>query len=164
MSILVLGVGNILLSDEAIGVRVVEALAQRYHLPEKVEVLDGGTAGMELMEAMANREQLIIVDAVVTRKDVPGSVICLHDNAVPTLFCNKISPHQLGLSDVLSALRFTGEYPKKLTLIGVIPASLEPHIGLTPVVSQSLESALDAVLSELSASGVALTPREARYG
>ena len=59
MRILVLGVGNILLSDEGIGVRVIEALEQRYVMPEGVEVLDGGTAGMELLEAMANRTHLI---------------------------------------------------------------------------------------------------------
>jgi hydrogenase maturation protease len=53
MRILVLGVGNILLSDEGIGVRVIEALEQRYVMPEGVDVLDGGTAGMELLEAMA---------------------------------------------------------------------------------------------------------------
>jgi len=164
MSILVLGVGNILLSDEAIGVRLVEALAQRFHLPENVEVLDGGTAGMELMEAMANREHLIIADAVVTRKEAPGTVVLLRDNEVPTLFCNKISPHQLGLSDVLSALRFTGEFPQKLTLVGVTPASLEPHIGLTPVVAASLECALQALLDALADSGVTLTPREVTYG
>lgn len=163
MSILVLGVGNILLTDEAIGVRVVEALEQRYHLPAHVEVLDGGTAGMELLEAMANRDHLIIADAVVSRKSEPGTVICLRDDDVPTLFSNKISPHQLGLSDVLSALRFTGEFPKKLTLIGVIPSSLEPHIGMTPVVAASLDTALQAVLAALRESGVEPVLREAEH-
>ena len=56
MRILVLGVGNILLTDEAIGVRIVEALEQRYILPDYVEILDGGTAGMELLGDMANRD------------------------------------------------------------------------------------------------------------
>lgn len=163
MSILVLGVGNILLTDEAIGVRVVEALEQRYRLPEHVEVLDGGTAGMELLEAMANRDHLIIADAVVSRKSEPGAVICLRDDDVPTLFSNKISPHQLGLSDVLSALRFTGEFPKKLTLIGIIPASLEPHIGMTPLVEASLDTALRAVLEALRESGVEPVLREVEH-
>lgn len=163
MSILVLGVGNILLTDEAIGVRVVEALEQRYRLPEYVEVLDGGTAGMELLEAMANRDHLIIADAVVSRKSEPGAVICLRDDDVPTLFSNKISPHQLGLSDVLSALRFTGEFPKKLTLIGIIPSSLEPHIGMTQLVEASLDTALQAVLAALRESGVEPVLRETEY-
>jgi len=56
MRILVLGVGNILLTDEAIGVRIVEALEQRYILPDFVEILDGGTAGMELLGDMADRD------------------------------------------------------------------------------------------------------------
>ncbi len=60
-------------------------------------------------------------------------------------FTNKISPHQLRLADVLSALRFTGEFPKKLTLVSVIPESLEPHIGLTPTVEAMIEPALDQV-------------------
>lgn len=163
MSILVLGVGNILLTDEAIGVRVVEALEQRYHLPEQVEVLDGGTAGMELLDVMANRDHLIIADAIVSRKSEPGSVMCLRDDDVPALFRNKISPHQLGLADVLAALRFTGEFPAKLTLVGVIPASLEPHIGMTAVVEASLDTALNAVIEALRESGVTLTPREAAH-
>ncbi len=113
MRILVLGVGNILLTDEAIGVRIVEALEQRYILPDYVEILDGGTAGMELLGDMANRDHLIIVDAIVSKKNAPGTMMILRDEEVPALFTNKISPHQLGLADVLSALRFTGEFPKK---------------------------------------------------
>lgn len=161
MRILVLGVGNILLSDEAIGVRIVEALTARYQLPDEVDVLDGGTAGMELLETMANRSHLIIADAIVSRNYSPGTVMTLRDDEVPVLFTNKISPHQLGLADVLSALRFTDEFPRKLTLIGIIPASLEPHIGLTPVVAASLEPALMRVIAELRDSGVTLVERAA---
>ena len=160
MSILVLGVGNILLSDEGIGVRVIEALEQRYVLPDNVDVLDGGTAGMELLEAMASRSHLIIVDAIVSRKSEPGELLILRDDEVPVLFNNKISPHQLGLSDVLSALRFTGEFPDKITLVGVIPHSLEPNIGLTPTVEASLEPALQAVLAALQESGITPALRE----
>lgn len=127
MRILVLGVGNILLSDEGIGVRVIEALEQRYVMPEGVEVLDGGTAGMELLEAMANRTHLIIVDAIVSRKSEPGALLLLRDEEVPVLFNNKISPHQLGLSDVLSALRFTGEFPDNITWWGDSPLAGAEH-------------------------------------
>ena len=141
MRILVLGVGNILLTDEAIGVRIVEALEQRYILPDYVEILDGGTAGMELLGDMANRDHLIIADAIVSKKSAPGTMMIL--------------------ADVLSALRFTGEFPKKLTLVGVIPESLEPHIGLTPTVEAMIEPALEQVLAALRESGVEAIPREA---
>lgn len=160
MRILVLGVGNVLLTDEAIGVRIVEALEQNYHLPDYVEVVDGGTAGMELLETMANRDHLIIADAIVSRKSTPGTIMILRDEEVPTLFTNKISPHQLGLADVLSALRFTGEFPGKLTLVGVIPESLEPHIGMTPTVEAMIEPALQEVIAALRLSGVEVVPKE----
>lgn len=158
MRILVLGVGNILLTDEAIGVHIAEALAERYILPDYVEVMDGGTAGMELLDSMAGRDHLIITDAIVTA--APGTIRILRDEEVPALFTNKISPHQLGLSDVLSALRFYGEFPAKLTLVGVVPASLEPDIGLTPQLQAAVEPALQQVLAVLRESGVEAVKKE----
>jgi hydrogenase maturation protease len=159
MRILVLGIGNLLLGDEAVGVRIVEALEQRYQLPAHVEVLDGGTSGMELMEVMANRDHLIVADAVLTGS-APGSVVVLHDEEIPALFTRKVSPHQLGLSDVLMALRLTDEFPQRLTLVGVVPQSLEPGIGLTTAVSQAIEPALAQVLAALQHSGVLAEPKE----
>ncbi|MEQ4675028.1 HyaD/HybD family hydrogenase maturation endopeptidase [Providencia vermicola] len=161
MRILVLGVGNILLSDEGIGVRIVEALEERYHLPECVEVLDGGTAGMELIGPMASRDHLIIADVVLSSQQ-PGSLLVLRDDEVPALFTRKISPHQLGLSDVLSALHLTDEFPQRLTLVGVVPESLEPHIGLTAIGQAALEPALQKVVDVLRSEGLEITAKEER--
>ncbi len=107
MNILILGVGNLLLSDEAVGVRIVEGLGREYRFAPGIELLDGGTAGMELLEAMASRDHIILVDAVRSGNP-PGTVVTLKDEEIPTLFGRKISPHQLGLADVLSALHMTG--------------------------------------------------------
>ncbi|AKP33083.1 HyaD/HybD family hydrogenase maturation endopeptidase [Yersinia aleksiciae] len=159
MGILVLGIGNLLLSDEAVGVRLVEALEQRFDIPAGVEVLDGGTAGLELMEAMANREHLIVADAVLTGQS-PGSVAVLRDKEIPAMFSRKVSPHQLGLCDVLMALQLTDEFPRQLTLVGVVPESLAPGIGLTATVTQAMEPALEQILAALRASGITLKPRE----
>ncbi|CFQ41345.1 MULTISPECIES: HyaD/HybD family hydrogenase maturation endopeptidase [Yersinia] len=159
MGILVLGIGNLLLSDEAVGVRLVEALEQRFAIPAGVEVLDGGTAGLELMEAMANREHLIVADAVLTGQP-PGSVAVLRDKEIPAMFSRKVSPHQLGLCDVLMALQLTDEFPRQLTLVGVVPESLAPGIGLTSTVTQAMEPALEQILAALRASGVTLNRRE----
>ncbi|WP_145931644.1 HyaD/HybD family hydrogenase maturation endopeptidase [Yersinia bercovieri] len=159
MGILVLGIGNLLLSDEAVGVRLVEALEQRFAIPAGVEVLDGGTAGLELMETMANREHLIVADAVLTGQP-PGSVAVLRDKEIPAMFSRKVSPHQLGLCDVLMALQLTDEFPRQLTLVGVVPESLAPGIGLTSTVTQAMEPALEQILAALRASGVTLNRRE----
>ncbi|MEA9391294.1 HyaD/HybD family hydrogenase maturation endopeptidase [Acerihabitans sp. TG2] len=158
MNILVLGIGNLLLSDEGVGVRVVEGLERGYCLPSGVDTLDGGTSGMELMETMAKREHLIVVDAVRTGA-APGSVVLLHDNQVPALFTQKISPHQLGLCDVLMALRLTDEFPNRLTLVGIEPESLAPGIGLSPTVNRAVATALEQVLTLLAADGVSTVAR-----
>ena len=104
MSILVLGLGNILLSDEGVGVRIVEALEASHELPADVEVLDGGTSGMDLLDMVAERDCLIVADAV--NADGPaGRLIRLEDDNIKMLFETRFSPHQLGLSDLLAALR-----------------------------------------------------------
>ncbi len=160
MGILVLGIGNLLLSDEGVGVRVVEALERGFALPPRVEALDGGTSGMELMEVMALRDHLIVVDAVRTGA-APGTVVLLRDNEVPALFTQKISPHQLGLCDVLMALRLTGEFPRRLTLVGIEPASLAPGIGLTAAIERAIPPALAQVLALLAQEGISAIPRAA---
>ncbi|WP_413724270.1 HyaD/HybD family hydrogenase maturation endopeptidase [Sodalis sp. RH16] len=160
MNILILGIGNLLLGDEGVGVRVVEALERRFILSPPVEILDGGTSGMALMEIMSSRDSLIVADAVLTGAP-PGSVTVLRDAEVPALFSRKISPHQLGLSDVLTALRLTDEFPRRLTLVGIEPESLAPGIGLTPTVSAAIEPALNHVLALLAQAGVNAVPRDA---
>ncbi|ALP40121.1 HyaD/HybD family hydrogenase maturation endopeptidase [Aeromonas schubertii] len=162
MNTLILGVGNLLLSDEAVGVRIVEALERDYRFAPGTLLLDGGTAGMELLEAMASRDHIILVDAVRSGNP-PGTVVTLKDEEIPTLFGRKISPHQLGLADVLSALHMTGESPKRLTLIGGEPASLEPRIGLTPVVAAAMGEAKGRILTllaELGSPAIALSEEE----
>ena len=152
MNTLILGVGNLLLSDEAVGVRIVEALGRDYRFAPGIELLDGGTAGMELLEAMASRDHIILADAVRSGNP-PGTVVTLQGEEIPTLFGRKISPHQLGLADVLSALHMTGESPKRLSLIGVEPESLEPRIGLTSVVAAAMGEARARILRLLAEAG-----------
>ncbi|MGY6037376.1 HyaD/HybD family hydrogenase maturation endopeptidase [Aeromonas sp. AE23HZ002T15] len=162
MNTLILGVGNLLLSDEAVGVRIVEALEREYRFAPGIELLDGGTAGMELLEAMASRDHIIVADAVLS-SNPPGTVVTLQDEEIPALFGRKISPHQLGLADVLSALQLTGESPRRLTLVGVEPLSLEPRIGLTPVVAAGMIEAkarILALLAELGCPAIPLTETE----
>lgn len=132
--ILILGVGNLLLSDESVGVHIVNQLERDYDFPPGVELVDGGTAGMELLDFIASREHVLIVDAVLTG-DAPGTVVTLKDDEVPALFNNKVSPHQLGLSDLLGALKLTEESPKNIFLVGVVPESVEPGLEMTKTIA-----------------------------
>lgn len=151
--IVILGVGNLLLTDEAVGVRAVEAFERRYRLPDGIEVLDGGTAGMEMLEALENLDHLIIADCARLGKP-PGTVSVLRDEAVPNFFKTKISPHQIGISDVLGSLIFTGRQPKKLSLICIQPNLIETGMDLTPEVEAAIPAVLAEIVGELRASGV----------
>jgi hydrogenase maturation protease len=157
MRILVLGVGNVLLSDEGVGVRVVEALARRYRFPENVEVMDGGTAGMELLDTIARSHRVIVVDAVRTGRP-PATRVRLAGEEVPAFFRTRISPHQVGLSDLFATLQITGESPDSVVLLGVEPVSLETGLDLTPAVAAQVENLIDAVLSELEEAGAKVMP------
>ncbi|MGX9416899.1 HyaD/HybD family hydrogenase maturation endopeptidase [Vibrio sp. RC27] len=152
-NILVLGVGNILLSDESVGVHIVEQLEDTFDFPSGVEVVDGGTAGMELLDYIASRDHVIIIDAVLTGAD-PGTVVVLKDDDVPALFNNKVSPHQLGLSDLLGSLKLTDESPNHIYLVGVVPESVEPGLDMTQTVINSMPTMKKCVLDYLTEIGV----------
>lgn len=160
LNILVLGVGNLLLSDESVGVHTVNQLEDEYLFPEGIDVVDGGTAGMELLDYIANREHIVIVDAVLTG-DEPGTVVTLKDDDVPALFNNKVSPHQLGLSDLLGALKLTGESPKNILLIGIVPESVEPGLEMTHTVSKAIPTIKKLMVDHLQDIGITLQKREA---
>lgn len=157
MGVVVLGIGNILLSDEGVGVRVVEALERDYTLPPAVNVIDGGTCAMEMLEQLENLDALIVVDCV-RHGQPPGTPVLLKDDDVPVFFKTKLSPHQVGLSDVLASLEFTGRAPKHTAIIGIQPASMELGMELTPTVAERLPALLAMTVAELR--GLGLDVRE----
>lgn len=158
MNVLVLGVGNILLSDEGVGVRVVEALAERFVLPDGVDVVDGGTSGMDMLDIIGDRDHLILVDAVRSAGG-PGSVIRLSGDEVPAFFRTKISPHQLGISDLLAALRLLEREPKGITLIGIEPQDLRTALELSPTIAAKVDRLVEMVIEDLSTLGFTVRPK-----
>jgi hydrogenase maturation protease len=160
---LVLGVGNILLTDEGVGVRVVEAFQQRYVIPEGVDVLDGGTAGMDLLDALSSRSHIVIVDAVRTGAE-PGTIVRLAGVDVPALFSNRISPHQLGISDVLAILRLVDQEPEHIALIGIVPFDLELGLALSDGIAAKIDQMVDLVARELRSHGFVIKPAEPALG
>jgi len=147
--ITVLGVGNILLKDEGVGVRVVEEMTRRYAFPENVEVLDGGTLGMELMRFLLGTDRVIIIDAIDGSLP-PGSIYQFEKEAVKTYFREKVSVHDLGIQDVLAALDVLEKPLQELVVMGVQPAVIDVGLDLTPVVAQSVEPVITKVLALLA--------------
>jgi hydrogenase maturation protease len=155
MNLLVIGLGNILLQDEGVGVRLVERLDERFELPGGVEVLDGGTSGMELIHSIADRDALILCDAV--RSDAPpGTILRITGEQLPSFFQTKLSPHQLGVSDVLATLTLLERVPQSVTLIGIVPQDLDLGMELSPKIESVIEDALELVVAEIESLGIDL--------
>lgn len=145
---LVLGVGNILLQDEGVGVRVVEHLKEHYNFPEEVQVLDGGTMGLDLLYYLEGADRLLVIDAVDATRP-PGTLLRLADGEIPTFLGRKLSPHQIGLADLLSVAGLRDLTPHQVVLVGVQPASLETGLNLSPTIRAQLPSIVEIVLKEV---------------
>lgn len=152
MSVLVLGLGNALMGDDAFGVRAVEHLRSRYRPPAGVEVLDGGTLGLDLLPRLEGVKRLLIVDALEMGA-APGAVFRLEGEDVPRAFAHKLSVHQMGVQDLLAVAELQGHLPEKLVVWGVQPGSTELGLELSPPVAIALPKVLDGILRELAAWG-----------
>ena len=145
------------MSDDGIGVIVAQKLQQSYRFPDNVEVMDGGTLGLDLLPKLENVTHLILIDAVETGERA-GTCIRLYGQELPIALETKISPHQMGLKDLLAVSELMGHSPQEMVLIGVQPGSIEMEIGLTPEVEAHLDTLVANVLIELENWGVPAVP------
>lgn len=157
MTVVVLGVGNVLMCDEGVGVHAAQALEAGWVFPDGVRVVDGGTSTQELLADLEDLDHLIVVDAVTAGRD-PATIVRVDGEAVPAAFTTKLSPHQIGISDLLATLTFLGRAPKRVVLFGVEPARLELDLDLSAPVAAVLPEVIDRVLAELAAIGVVAVP------
>jgi hydrogenase maturation protease len=146
--IVILGVGNLLLSDEGVGVHVANKLMEM-DLPEGVEVYEGGTDGFRLMSVVAGADRLIVVDAVKGGGE-PGSIYRFDVKDAPSMPDSyKTSVHQIGILEVIHFSEFVGEgKTPDATIIGVEPKSLDMAMELTPEVAAKVPRIIELVLEE----------------
>ncbi len=158
--ILVLGIGNILWADEGFGVRVVEEFHRRYTVPDNVTILDGGTQGLYLVNYVEEADDLIVFDAIDYGL-VPGELKLVRDEEVPRFTgAKKMSLHQTGFQEVLSAADLLGRYPHRLALIGCQPLDLEDWGGpLTEPVRARIAPAIELACALLAEWGATAMPR-----
>lgn len=161
----IIGIGNVLTGDDAVGPHVVRVVEAAYALPEGVQVIDAGTPGYDLTAFMVGLDAVVLVDAVKA-KGAPGEVR-VYDKA--ELVSRKpvlaLSPHEPGVREALLNADFMGVTPGVVRLVGVIPARTGTGIGLSPEVRAAIPAAVERVADELAALGVAVAarvpPREA---
>jgi hydrogenase maturation protease len=151
---LILGLGNILLRDEGLGIHLVERLRKQYRFPDEVQIVDGGTLGLDLLPYFDGVGRLLVVDAVTFDAE-PGHLIRLEGDAIPFQATVKVSPHQAGLQDLLAVARLQRRLPPTVVVWGMEPASFhEWGMTLTAAVEASLPALMNAVLEELRSWGI----------
>jgi len=150
---LVMGLGNLLMNDDSVGVRAVQGLAKNYSFPENVLLLDGGTLGLDLLPFLEKVDRLLVIDAVETG-GLPGTLVRMTGDEIPLALATKVSPHQMGLKDLLLVADLQGYVPREMVLWGVQPGSIEMDIELSPEVALSMAALQDKVLEELECWGI----------
>lgn len=148
--VLVLGLGNVLLRDEGIGVHVIRALEHSPGARTDVELWDGGTAGFALLDVLAARRRVIVVDAVDTGA-APGTIVRLTAADLAARPAVQVSLHELGLADTLLAARRLGIAPTELVIIGIQPEALTWGLELSPTLARRVPELIRRVLAELDA-------------
>ncbi len=146
---LVLGVGNLLLSDEGVGIHAVRKLIETNLLPDDVEIVDGGTAGLDLLYYLEGVDCLVIIDAVETGGP-PGTMVRITGDKVPAYMALKISPHEITLPDFLAAAKLRDLYPRQVVIWGMQPGSLDVGVDLTPELAERLDFLVERVVEEFS--------------
>ncbi|MBI5067124.1 MAG: hydrogenase maturation protease [Deltaproteobacteria bacterium] len=153
--ILVIGLGNVLLGDEALGPEVVALLESRYLLPDGVEALEIGTQGLDLVPFISGCEVLVVVGSL-HGKGRPGEVRVLDREAVMRNDAEyRMSPHAFGLRGHLLTLEFGGGAPREVVVVGAIPEDVELRSGLTPALKGAVPAVLEALVQVLSRLGAA---------
>ena len=150
---LVIGIGNILLRDEGVGVRVVVELERRradgrLMAPPGTRFVDGGTLGLELLPMLADASSVVLVDAV-NLGHPPGTVVVIRGEEIEGTLSGHVSPHQVGVADLVAAARLMGVMPRNSSLVGIQPAEIDIGLDLTPQVEAAVLCAMSQVSAEL---------------
>jgi hydrogenase maturation protease len=146
--IMILGVGNVLLTDEGAGIHILKEL-EKHELPEDTELLEGGTAGMELLSLIEEVDHLVIVDSVNAGVE-PGAIFKFKPDDISVLPPEfNVSFHQVGLLEVLKMGQIFGKLPKTVTIFGIQPKTLQWGLELTPEVAIKIPKLTELVLQEV---------------
>jgi hydrogenase maturation protease len=145
--VLVLGLGNLLHSDDGLGVHALQRLQKDPRIDSSIMLLDGGTQGLNLISHISGFPRLLVIDAVDVG-EAPGTLVRFEGKALDGL-PGKSTVHQLGFADLMIAMRLLDESPEEVVVLGVQPVSTEWGAELTQPVQNALPAVLDAVIAQL---------------
>jgi len=150
-NILILGLGNLLMDDDSAGVLITQELKNELAENEHLKIVDGGTLGLDLLNYIAWADKLIIVDAIDMGFE-PGTVIRAEGEDIDPIFESKLSPHQMGLKDILLASELIGDRPEEVVLFGIQIGSIQMNMTLSENVKKNMQKLKNKVIEELNIS------------
>jgi hydrogenase maturation protease len=150
----VIGLGNVVLSDDGLGVHAVRRLREREAVADEVKLIEGGTAGLLLLPHVADARRVILVDAIDAGA-APGTLTRLDGEDWTSAFSIRMTPHEVALEDLLGAAQLSGAWPEELVLLGVQPTLIALGTELSPPVAAAIDSLVDAIVAELEVWGAA---------
>lgn len=149
----VLGLGNVLMRDDALGPHVIAHLEAHYDFPENVAIEDLGTPGLDLVPYVADRERLIIVDTV-RAEGQPGDLkLYGRDEILAKPVQARVSPHDPGVREAILSTEFSRETQLDVVLVGVIPEDTSQGVALSGGVAASVVPAAKEVVRVLRERG-----------
>lgn len=148
----VMGLGNPIMGDDGLGLAVLDHLRTAYAFPPEVELVDGGTWGMNLLPVIEDAAQFILIDAIDAGVP-PGTFVRLEHDRLPRYLATKISPHQVDLRDVLALAELRGTMPADTVALGLQPASIEMRHSLSKIVRSAVPELVEQVVQELARRG-----------
>lgn len=150
-NILILGLGNLLMDDDAAGVIAVNQLKEELPETEHLKIIDGGTLGLDLLSHIGWADKLIIIDAIDMDFE-PGTIIKAEGHDIDPIFESKLSPHQMGLKDLLLAAELTGDRPKEVVLFGIQVESIQMNMRLSKKIEKNIQKLKTHIIDELNQS------------
>ncbi len=149
---LVLGLGTPLMADDGLGLAALARLRSAWRFTPSVELVDGGTWGMNLLGLIEEAGRLLILDAIHAGR-TPGSLVVLRGDELPRYLFTKVSPHQVDLREVLALAEFRGTLPERTVAVGLEPVRVEMSTELTPIARAGLPAVERAAIEELTSWG-----------
>lgn len=161
--ILIGGIGNVLLGDDAVGPYVVRHLESEYLFGDNVEIADLGTPALDLTHRIVGLDAVILVDCIAPCDHPPGTILRFRkDDILRAQPAQRLDPHSPALSECLMSAEMLGAGPKDLLLIGIVGECFEPGRPLSHAVQQSARTAMEAILADLDLLGVSYPRRPSK--
>jgi hydrogenase maturation protease len=150
---MLIGLGNLILGDEGVGVHAMRRLEAEYAFQPVVELVDGGTSGLDLLPLLKDQRRLLLIDALASDA-APGTIRVIRNQEIRTALTEKVSLHHLGIADLLALAELLDYAPPEIVLIGIVPERLEMELALSDCLRQCMPEIIETAVGVLAEWGI----------